>query len=76
MSPIYSTDEITVTVGTDGKAQFLWEDNWENKGIGEFALCDDGGLCVKLKMTVTEPAEANRATLATDGVRIMYKSEK
>ncbi len=76
VSPIYSTDYVTATIDGNGKAQFSWEDNWENKGIGEFTLCDDGGLCVKLNMTVTESAESNRATLATDGVRTMYRSEE
>ncbi len=73
VSPIYTTDYVTAIIDGNGKAQFSWEDNWENKGVGEFTLCDDGKLCVKLKMTVTEPAEANRATLGTEGVITLYK---
>ena len=72
VSPIYTTDSVTATVDDNGKATFSWEDNWENKGVGEFTLCDGDKLCVKIKMTVTKLAESNRATLGTEGVRTLY----
>ena len=71
-SPIYTTDYVTATVDDNGKATFSWEDNWENKGVGEFTLCDGDKLCVKIKMTVTKLAESNRATLGTEGVKTLY----
>lgn len=72
-SPIYTTDYVTAVIGDNGKTTFSWEDNWENKGVGEFTLCDDGKLSVKLKMTVTRSAESNRATLGTEGIRTLCK---
>lgn len=72
VSPIYTTDYVTATVDNNGKATFSWEDNWENKGVGEFTLCDGDKLCVKIKMTVTKLAESNRATLGTEGVKTLY----
>ena len=76
-SPYYETNLITAKVtlledpGYAGITEtFSWEDSWGNKGIGTLQL---GGLNyiegvhILLSMTVTQEAEFNRASLATNG---------
>jgi len=66
-SPIYSTEPIHASVLEDGTVQFEWTDSWKNQGNGTLMLNSEDESTVQLKMTVTEEAEVNRATLSTHG---------
>ena len=65
-SPVYETEPICATLASDHTASFAWKDSWKNQGTGILALHPDDPSQVQLMMTVTEEAEVNRATLATN----------
>lgn len=67
-SPYYFTESITAPL-RDGRYDFEWSDSWGNKGNGSFTLHDEETPCVRLKMEITEEAEWNRGTLATNGTK-------
>ena len=64
-SPLYVTEPIHASIGSDHTVEFEWTDSWKNQGIGTLVLDPDDPSMVHLLMTVTEEAEVNRATLST-----------
>lgn len=66
-SPVYSTQTIRAAISEDHTVEFEWTDSWKNHGTGTLILDPEDASTVQLKMTVTEEAEVNRATLSTHG---------
>ncbi len=74
LSPIYEVSPLNVQLN-NGEGDFVWEDSWFNKGTGHLRLIKDAnGDKVGITMKVTEESDVNRASLETNGEKILiYK---